>query len=82
MNAILQKPNQEIIIYSPDDGKTKVALMTRDGNLWLNQNQLVELFDTSVPKISMHISNILKEKELDENSVIKEYLTTEIGKSK
>jgi hypothetical protein len=37
---------------------------------------LAELFATSVPNISMHISNILKDKELDANSVIKYYLTT------
>jgi hypothetical protein len=43
---------------------------------WMNQNQLAELFDTSVPNISMHIANVLKEKELDENSVVKQYLTT------
>jgi hypothetical protein len=42
----------------------------------MNQNQLAQLFDTSVPNISMHIANILKEKELDENSVVKQYLTT------
>ena len=72
----MEKSNQEIIIYNSDDGKTKVALMTLDGNVWLNQNQLAELFDTSVPNISMHISNILKENELEADSVIKEYLTT------
>jgi hypothetical protein len=43
----MQESNREIIIYNSDDGKTKVALMTRDGNVWLNQNQLAELFDTS-----------------------------------
>ena len=42
----------------------------------MNQNQLAELFDTSVPNISMHISNILKEGELEQISVIKDYLTT------
>ena len=42
----------------------------------MNQNQLAELFATSVPNISMHISNILKEGELEQNSVIKDYLTT------
>jgi len=42
----------------------------------LNQNQLADLFDTSVPNISMHISNILKDNELSPNSVIKNYLTT------
>ncbi|WP_208419931.1 virulence RhuM family protein [Paraflavitalea devenefica] len=67
---------QEIIIYNTSDGKASVALYARDGNVWMNQNQLAELFDTSVPNISTHISNILKENELRENSVIKEYLST------
>jgi len=67
---------QKLIIYNTDDGKTSVSLMTKDGNVWLNQNHLAELFDTSVPNISMHISNILKDKELDSNSVVKDYLTT------
>jgi len=74
---MIEKTNkQEIIIYNTDDGKTSVSLMTRDGNVWLNQNHLAELFDTSVPNISMHISNILKDNELSSNSVIKDYLTT------
>ncbi len=54
--------NQPIIIYNTPDGKTRVTLFARDGSVWMNQNQLAELFDTSVPNISMHISNILKEK--------------------
>lgn len=65
-----------IIIYNTDDGKAKVVLYAKDGNIWMNQNQIAELFDTSIPNISMHISNILKEGELRQNSVIKEYLTT------
>ncbi len=67
---------QSIIIYNTPDGKAKVSLFAKDGTVWMNQNQLAELFDTSVPNISMHISNILKDHELDANSVIKNYLTT------
>ena len=67
---------QNIIIYNTDDGKASVALFAKDGMVWMNQNQLAELFDTSVPNISMHISNILKEGELAQVSVIKDYLTT------
>ena len=65
-----------IIIYHTPDGRTNVSLYARDGSVWMNQNQLAELFDTSVPNISMHISNILKDGELDKNSVVKNYLTT------
>ena len=65
-----------IIIYTANDGKASVALFERDGSVWLNQNQLAELFDTSKQNISLHINNILKDKELNTISVVKEYLTT------
>ena len=65
-----------IIIYNTLDGRASVTLYAHDGSVWMNQNQLAELFDTSVPNISMHISNILKENELQADSVIKNYLTT------
>ena len=65
-----------IIIYNTQDGRTSVSLYARHGSVWMSQSQLAELFDTSVPNISMHISNILKERELEINSVIKDYLTT------
>lgn len=67
---------KNIIIYNTDDGKAKVVLYAKDGNVWMSQSQIAELFDTSVPNISMHISNILYDSELSENSVIKNYLTT------
>ncbi|MCH8956819.1 virulence RhuM family protein [candidate division KSB1 bacterium] len=70
------KEQQSIIIYNTADGKASVSLYAKDGMVWMNQNQLAELFDTSVPNISMHISNILKEQELESTSVIKDYLTT------
>ena len=65
-----------IIIYNTEDGKVSVALYAKDGSVWMNQKQLAELFDTSVPNVNMHIANILKDGELDENSVIKDYLIT------
>lgn len=65
-----------IIIYNTEDGKVSVTLYAKDGSVWMNQKQLAELFDTSVPNVNMHIANILKDGELDENSVIKDYLIT------
>ena len=67
---------QNIIIYRTADGRASVALYAKDGKIWLNQQQMAELFATSKQTISYHIINILKEKELHENSVVKEYLTT------
>ncbi len=65
-----------IIIYITEDGKSKVNLLAKDNSVWMSQNQIAELFDTSIPNISMHISNILKSRELEEISVVKDYLTT------
>jgi len=65
-----------IIIYNTADGKANVTLFARDGSVWMNQNQLAELFDTSKQNIGQHIANILEEKELDENSVVKNFFTT------
>lgn len=67
---------QNIIIYKTQDGKVKLSLYARDGSVWMNQNQIAELFDTSKQNISHHIINILEDNELDENSVVKNYLTT------
>ena len=50
----------EILIYKTDDGV-----------IWMNQQQMALLYDTSIPNISMHNANILQDKELDENSVVK-----------
>ena len=68
--------DQDIIIYNTDDGKASGSLMTKDGNVWMNQNQLAELFDTSKQNIGQHIINILEDRELDANSVVKNYFTT------
>lgn len=65
-----------IIIYNTADGKTSVSLLAKDGMAWMSQAQIAELFATSIPNISMHISNIFEEKELVQEAVVKDYLTT------
>ena len=67
---------QNIIIYNTADGKASVSLFAQDDLVWMSQNQIAQLFDTSIPNISMHISNIIKEGEVEANSVVKDYLTT------
>ena len=67
---------KNIIIYNTVDGKASVSLYARDGLVWMNQNQIAELFDTSKQNIGQHIANILKEGELSEISVVKDFFTT------
>lgn len=68
--------NDEIILYRTEDGKNEVNLLSRDGMVWLNQSQMAELFATSIPNINTHINNVLRDKELSADSVIKDYLMT------
>ena len=81
MNEII--PNrQNLIIYNTLDGKVSVTMMARDGNVWMNQKQMAELFATSKQNIGQHVANILRENELTLDSVVKNYfITAADGKS-
>ena len=76
MSNNLIENNNEIIIYTTDDGQVDIEVRLEDENVWLTQNSMAELFDTTKQNISLHIKNIFEEKELEENSVVKECLTT------
>jgi hypothetical protein len=66
----------EIIIYQPDAKSVSLEVRIEDDTVWLTQNQMAQLFQTTRNNITLHISNIFKEKELEENSVGKESLLT------
>lgn len=76
MDDGVARKNNDIIFYTTDDGQVKIEVRLEDENVWLTQNAMAELFDTTKQNISLHIKNIFEEKELDENSVVKENLTT------
>lgn len=65
-----------IIIYQTQDGKTKIDVKIENETVWLTQNQMAELFQTTKQNVSLHIKNIFEEGELSENSVVKDFLTT------
>ena len=73
-NKLNEKNN--FIIYTTDDGQVDIEVRLEDENVWLTQNSMAGLFDTTKQNISLHIKNIFEEKELEENSVVKECLTT------
>ena len=66
----------ELILYKSDDGLVTVDVHLRDETVWLSQNQMVELFQKTKQNISLHIRNVFREGELQEEAVVKEYLTT------
>lgn len=68
--------NSELLLYQTEDGQTKIDVRLENESVWLSQAQMVELFQTTKQNISLHIRNVFKEGELDEISVVKDYLTT------
>jgi len=68
--------SNDIIIYQTEDGKTKVDVLLEGDTVWLTQGQIVDLFESSKANISEHISNIFAERELQENSVVRNFRTT------
>lgn len=67
--------SNEIILYQPDS-TLSLDVRVENETVWLNQAQMVDLFQSTKQNISLHINNIFKEGELQRNSVVKEYLTT------
>ncbi len=66
----------EIIIYQSDDGLTNIEVKIQDETVWLTQQQLVELYQSSKSNVSEHIKHIFEEGELDEESVVRKFRTT------
>lgn len=66
----------DVIIYNTDDGKASIELHLNNGTVWLNQQELAKLFQTSKQNISKHIKEIFEDGELDEQVVVNYQLTT------
>ncbi len=63
------------LIYESEDGQFKLEVRLQDESLWLTQPVMAELFQTSIPNISMHIRNIYEEGELVPEATVKKFLT-------
>jgi hypothetical protein len=59
----------DIIIYQSEDGSDKIEVQVESDSVWLNQNQMADLFGTQRPAITKHLANVFKTKELNEKSV-------------
>ena len=72
----LEKSKGQILIYQTEEGQTRLEVQLEGETVWLTQKAMAELYQTSKQNISLHIQNICTEGELDENSVVKDFLTT------
>lgn len=69
--------NSAIEIFKSEDGKTQVQVVLENQTVWLSLNQMVTLFQRDKSVISRHISNIFKEKELEENATVANFATVQ-----
>jgi hypothetical protein len=74
--AATNKPASEVILYQTEDNQTRLQVRFEGETAWLTQAQMAELFQTTKQNVSLHIQNVFTEKELREDSVVKESLTT------
>ncbi len=72
-NTALEKNQGEIVIYQTDDGATKIDVRFVDETVWLTQQQMAELFQTSRSNVVEHIRHIYEEGELDEISTCRKF---------
>ncbi|MBY4637299.1 virulence RhuM family protein [Sphingopyxis sp. XHP0097] len=64
-----RKSSGELIQYQTEDGETVIRLQARDGNVWLSQAEMAELFQTTVSNVNKHIKGILDDGEQDEATI-------------
>ena len=67
-------PDSEILLYTSPDGEVQLDIRMQQDTMWMTQQMMAELFQTTVPNINVHIKNIYKEAELQEEGTIKEFL--------
>jgi hypothetical protein len=75
----MKKNNQksQIVIYKTETGETKIDVRFDGDTVWLTQNSLAELFQTTKNNISLHVKNIFEEGELTKSVTVKKYLTVQ-----
>ena len=69
--------SNQIVIYQTEDGQTRIDVRMENESVWLTQVQMVELFQTTKQNVSLHIGNVFKDGELEQEATVKEYLTVQ-----
>jgi len=71
----LERAKGQFLVYQAEDGKLKLDVRLEDESVWLNQQLMADLFQTTKQNISLHIQNIYEEGELEPEATVKKYLT-------
>ena len=71
-------PGGQFLVYQTEDGKLKIDVRFEGETVWLTQQHMTELFQTSKQNVSLHIQNIYEERELERGATVKESLTVQL----
>lgn len=66
--------DEAIVVYQSEDNTLRLDVQMTQETVWLSQQQMAELFNSTIPNISIHIRNIFKEGELDKGATVKDFL--------
>lgn len=77
MSKPIQQSLGQILIYQAETGEPRLEVKFQDETVWLSQNQLAELYQTTKQNISLHINNIYRTHELAQDRTVKKYLTVQ-----
>ncbi len=72
----IRNSTSEFLIFTQQEGEKAIEARYEDGTIWLTQKLMGELFEVSIPTINEHLQNVFTSSELDQNSVIRKFLTT------
>ena len=68
----------QVEIFKSTEGITKIEVRIEGDTVWLNQNQLIDLFESSKANISEHIKRIFQSNELSPNSTVRKFRTVQL----
>ncbi|OGV68180.1 MAG: hypothetical protein A2498_15015 [Lentisphaerae bacterium RIFOXYC12_FULL_60_16] len=71
-------PGSEIILYQTEDGRNRIEVRLENETVWLTQQLMAELFQTTKQNIGQHLKNVFAEGELRQDSVVKKSFTTAV----
>ena len=77
MNDHQPPPGGQFLVYRSEDGKLKLEVRFEGETVWLTQQQMAELFQTSKQNVSLHINNLFEERELERGATVKDSLTVQ-----
>ena len=76
MDKLIRNSTAEFLIFTSASDENSIEVKVFEESVWLTQNMIAELFDTTKQNISLHVKNIFQNDELDKESVVKDFLTT------